>query len=70
MQASRNVVVSASVSARGVRPIARIRHRADERNNLAIDVPVLMLLRQNGNESDGWRGLPFWWPVVVTPKTQ
>ena len=33
------------------------------------DVPALMLLRQNGEESDGWRGLPFWWPVIVTPKS-
>ncbi len=34
----------------------------------AIDVPVLMLLRQNGEEAKGWRGLPFWWPVIVTPR--
>lgn len=26
-----------------------------------------MLLRQNGDEAKGWRGLPFWWPVIVTP---
>lgn len=31
----------------------------------AIDIPVLMLLRQNGDEDLGWRGLPFWWPVIV-----
>jgi hypothetical protein len=31
------------------------------------DVPVLMLLRQNGEEAKGWRGLPFWWPVILTP---
>lgn len=35
----------------------------------AHDIPVLMLLRQNGEESHGWRGLPFWWPVVLTPET-
>jgi len=23
-----------------------------------------MLLRQNGHESNGWRGAPFWWPVL------
>jgi hypothetical protein len=34
----------------------------------AVDTPVLMLLRQNAKEEDGWRGLPFWWPVVVTPQ--
>ena len=33
------------------------------------DVPVLMLLRQKGAESRGWRGLPFWWPVILTSKT-
>jgi Z1 domain len=35
----------------------------------ADDIPVLMLLRQNGDEAMGWRGLPFWWPVVMTPRT-
>ena len=33
----------------------------------AKDIPVLMLLRQNGDEEKGWRGLPFWWPVVLCP---
>jgi hypothetical protein len=35
----------------------------------AEDIPVLMLLRQNGEEAKGWRGLPFWWPVIVTPRS-
>jgi hypothetical protein len=35
----------------------------------ADDIPVLMLLRQNGDESKGWRGLPFWWPVILTPRS-
>jgi Z1 domain len=35
----------------------------------AADIPVLMLLRQNGGEAKGWRGLPFWWPVIVTPRS-
>ena len=35
----------------------------------AADAPVLMLLRQNGEEARGWRGLPFWWPVIVTPRS-
>jgi hypothetical protein len=26
--------------------------------------PCLMLLRQNGHEANGWRGAPFWWPVL------
>jgi len=35
----------------------------------AEDIPTLMLLRQNGKEDQGWRGLPFWWPVIVTPRS-
>ena len=35
----------------------------------AREIPVLMLLRQNGDEAKGWRGLPFWWPVILTPGT-
>jgi len=38
---------------------------AEER---AASVPVLMLLRQNGTEKNGWRGLDFWWPVIVVPQ--
>lgn len=33
------------------------------------DTPALMLLRQDGEEDKGWRGLPFWWPVIVTPRS-
>ncbi|MEX1185611.1 MAG: Z1 domain-containing protein [Gemmatimonadaceae bacterium] len=35
----------------------------------AEDIPVLMLLRQSGEEAQGWRGLAFWWPVVMTPRS-
>jgi hypothetical protein len=35
----------------------------------AMDIPVLMLLRQNGTDAKGWRGLPFWWPVIMTPRS-
>lgn len=34
----------------------------------AKSIPVLMLLRQKGSEEKLWRGLPFWWPVVVVPR--
>jgi hypothetical protein len=34
----------------------------------AIDVPMLMLFRQNGMEEQGWRGTPFYWPVIWAPK--
>ncbi|TSJ66146.1 hypothetical protein FPQ10_08280 [Allobacillus sp. SKP2-8] len=33
---------------------------------LAIDQPAIMLLKQNGLEVNGWRGTPFWWPVILT----
>lgn len=33
------------------------------------DTPALMLLRLNGEEAKGWRDLPFWWPVIVTPRS-
>jgi hypothetical protein len=29
-----------------------------------IDHPMLFLLRQNGTEEKGWRGTPFYWPVI------
>ena len=32
---------------------------------IAIDRPMLMLIRQNGREDRGWRGTPFYWPVIV-----
>src|SRR5207237_4864333 len=35
----------------------------------ADEIPVLMLLRQNGDEEKGWRGLPFWWPVMLTSES-
>ena len=34
----------------------------------AIDIPALILLRQNGKTEFGWRGTPFWWPILVTPQ--
>lgn len=35
----------------------------------ATQIPVLMLLRQEGNEAQGWIGHPFYWPVLVYPDT-
>jgi hypothetical protein len=35
---------------------------------LAIDIPAVILVRQNGSEDKGWRDQPFWWPVIVMPK--
>ena len=34
----------------------------------AIDVPMLMLFRENGKKDQEWMGSPFWWPVLRAPK--
>ena len=34
----------------------------------AINHPILFLLRQNGAEEKGWRGTPFYWPVIRAQK--
>lgn len=34
----------------------------------AIDLPLLMLILENGAEEKGWRGTPFYWPVLLTQK--
>jgi hypothetical protein len=33
----------------------------------AQDIPVLMLIRQNGDALQDWRDCPFWWPVILPP---
>lgn len=35
----------------------------------AGDAPALMLLRQGGEVEREWRGLPFWWPIIITPRS-
>ncbi|XEC95686.1 Z1 domain-containing protein [Paenibacillus tarimensis] len=35
---------------------------------IAQKIPALILLRQNGDEQNGWTGHPFWWPILVTPQ--
>lgn len=35
----------------------------------ATDAPMLMLFRQNGLKEQGWKGHPFYWPVVVAPES-
>ena len=34
----------------------------------AIDIPMLILFRQNGPKTLGWMDSPFWWPVMIAPK--
>ncbi|GGD02030.1 Z1 domain-containing protein [Pontibacillus salipaludis] len=36
--------------------------------NVATHVPALILLHQQGKKEQGWRGAPFWWPILVAPK--
>ena len=45
------------------------KQQTDAAHAAARDAPALILLRNNGTETDGWRGLPFWWPVVVVPRS-
>lgn len=35
---------------------------------IAEDIPALILLRENGDTKNGWKGTSFWWPVLVIPK--
>lgn len=35
---------------------------------VAIDSPMLLLTRQNGLEKDGWRGTPFYWPLIMAQR--
>ncbi|MFA6286980.1 MAG: Z1 domain-containing protein [Opitutaceae bacterium] len=34
----------------------------------ATDLPLLMLIRQEGSAAQGWSDAPFWWPVIYTPE--
>ena len=36
--------------------------------SVAIETPCLILLKQNGLPTNGWRGAEFWWPVLFTPE--
>jgi len=35
---------------------------------IAVDIPALILIRQKGSAEIGWRGSPFWWPVLIVPQ--
>jgi hypothetical protein len=35
--------------------------------DVATSIPMLMLFRQNGLEEQGWRGTPFYWPLIWAP---
>jgi hypothetical protein len=40
----------------------------DPAREIAVDIPALILIRQNGSAEIGWRGHPFWWPVLIAPQ--
>lgn len=43
-------------------------HLKSQAQEKAENVPVLMMFRQDGDDALGWKGLPFWWPVILTPR--
>lgn len=36
--------------------------------NIATETACLILLKQNGLKTNGWRDAEFWWPILVTPQ--
>ena len=41
------------------------------RNKIAEEnLPLIMLLKQEGRVEDGWKGAPFYWPVLVLPELE
>jgi hypothetical protein len=39
-----------------------------EYDKISTTTATLMLFRQQGDKESGWRGCPFWWPVMYMPK--
>lgn len=35
---------------------------------VALNNPMLILIKQRGMEESGWRGSPFYWPVIYAQK--
>jgi predicted nucleic-acid-binding protein len=35
---------------------------------LSNESVVVILLRENGKESGGWKGSPFYWPIIIVPQ--
>ena len=42
--------------------------RTDKPAEIAIDRPALLLFRETGAQSQGWRNAPFYWPLLFTPE--
>ncbi len=43
--------------------------RTDKPAEVAIDRPALLLFREKGAQSQGWRNAPFYWPLLFTPES-
>ena len=41
---------------------------SDVAKRIATNIPILMMIRQNGLEEQGWHGTPFYWPVIYAPQ--
>lgn len=44
------------------------KQQRDIAEKIAKDIPMLLLLRQEGTKEQGWSGHPFWWPVLIAPQ--
>lgn len=42
--------------------------RTDKPAEVATDRPALLLFREKGSQSQGWRNAPFYWPLLFTPE--
>jgi hypothetical protein len=40
------------------------KNEKDLADTFAIDTPILFLIGQKGEQAKGWRGTPFFWPVI------
>ena len=43
------------------------KQQRDLAEQIAQDIPMLLLFRQEGAKDQGWSGHPFWWPVLISP---
>jgi hypothetical protein len=43
------------------------KQQRDLASQVANDIPMLLLFRQEGLKEQGWTGHPFWWPVFIAP---
>jgi len=43
------------------------KQQRDLAEQVARDIPILLLFRQEGRADQGWTDQPFWWPVLIAP---